>query len=86
VMVYASMDTTVPGRVVFVAINRSTSSQVTAINGQPLSGTAHLFQMTAASAQGQSPIQPVPVGTQAVSGTSLTVTLPALSVTTIDVY
>jgi Glycoside hydrolase family 44 len=86
VMVYASTDTTVAGRVVFVAINRSTSSQVTAINGQPLSGTAHLFQMTAASAQGQSPIQPVPVGTQAVSGTSLTVTLPALSVTTIDVY
>jgi hypothetical protein len=86
VVVYASTDSTAPGRVVFVAINRSTSTQVTAINGQSLSGTAHLFQMTASSAQGQSPIQPIPTGTQLVSGTSLTVTLPALSVTTIDVY
>ena len=86
VVVYASTDTAVPGRVVFVAINRSTSPQVTAINGQTLSGTAHLYQMTAASAQNQSPIQPVPAGTQPASGTSLTVTLPPLSVTTIDIY
>ena len=86
VVVYASTDSTIPGRVVFVAINRATSSQVTAIAGQTLSGTAHLFEMTAASAQGQSPIQPVAAGTQSVSGTSLTVTLPALSVTTIDIY
>jgi len=86
VVVYASTDSTIPGRVVFVAINRATSSQVTAIAGQTLSGTAHLFQMTAASAQGQSPIRPVPAGTQSVSGASLTVTLPALSVTTIDIY
>jgi hypothetical protein len=86
VVVYASTDSTTPGRVVFVAINRSTSTQVTAINGQSLSGTAHLFQMTAASAQGQSTIQPVAIGTQPASGTSFTVTLPALSVTTIDVY
>lgn len=86
VVVYASTDSTVSGRVVFVAINRSTSTQVTAITGQTLSGTAHLFQMTASSAQGQSPIQPVAAGTQAVSGTSLTVTLPGLSVTTIDIY
>jgi hypothetical protein len=86
VVVYASTDSTVSGRVVVVAINRSTSTQITAITGQRLSGTAHLFQMTASSAQGQSPIQPVAAGTQAVSGTSLTVTLPALSVTTIDIY
>jgi fibronectin type 3 domain-containing protein len=85
VVVYASSDSTTPGRFVFVAINRSTSSQVTAINGQSLSGTAHLYQMTSASAQGQSPVQPVSIGTMAVSGTSLTVTLPALSVTTIEV-
>ena len=38
---------------VFVAINRSTSAQVTAINGPALSGTAPLYQMTAASAQTQ---------------------------------
>jgi fibronectin type 3 domain-containing protein len=86
VVVYASTDSSMPGRVVFVAINRSTSTQVTAITGQTLSGTAHLFQITASSAQGQSPIQPVAAGTQAVSGTSLAVTLPALSVTTIDIY
>ena len=86
VAVYASTDTNKPGRVVYVAINRSTSDQVTAIVGQPMSGTAHLFQMTAASARGQSKIQPVAAGSMAVAGSSLTVTLPALSVTTIDVY
>jgi fibronectin type 3 domain-containing protein len=86
VAVYASTDTNKPGRVVYVAINRSTSDQVTAIVGQPMSGTAHLFQMTAASARGQSKIKPVAAGSMAVAGSSLTVTLPALSVTTIDVY
>ena len=86
VMVYASEDSTTPGRVVFVAINRSTAAQVTAINGATLSGTAHLYQMTAASAAGQSTVAPVAAGSMAVSGTSMTVTLPALSVTTIDVH
>lgn len=86
VAVYASTDSNRPGRVVYVAINRSTTSQATAIVGQTLSGTAHLYQMTAASAQGQGKIRPVAAGTVAVSGSSLTVTLPALSVTTIDVY
>jgi len=86
VVVYASLDSTTPGRVVFVAINRSTSSKVTAINGQALFGTAYLYQITAASAQTQSPIEPVSAGSMAVSGSSLTVTLPALSVTTIDVH
>jgi fibronectin type 3 domain-containing protein len=85
VVVYASTDSTTPGRVVFVAINRFTSSQITAINGLPLSGTAHLYQMTASSAQSQSPIVPVTAGTMSASGSSLTITLPALSVTTIDV-
>jgi len=41
--------------------------------------------MTAASAQGQNPVQPVAVGTMPVSGSSLTITLPTYSVTTIDV-
>ena len=85
VVVYASSDSTTPGRLVFVAINRSTASQVTAISGQSLSGTAYLYQMTAASAQGQNPVEPVSIGTMAVSGSSFTVTLPALSVTTIEV-
>jgi len=85
VAVYASLDSTTLGRVVFVAINRSTSSRVTAINGQSLSGTATIYQMTASSAQGQNPIKPLLVGQMAVSGTSLSITLPALSVTTIEV-
>src|SRR5215470_1552006 len=43
VVVYASTDSTTPGRTVFVAINRSTSSQVTAIDGVNLSGIATLY-------------------------------------------
>src|SRR6266446_8839390 len=85
VVVYASSDSSILGRIVFVAINRSNAAKVTAINGQALSGTAHLYQMTAASAQGQNPVQPVTVGTMPVSGSSLTIALPAYSVTTIDV-
>jgi hypothetical protein len=85
VVVYASTDSTVPGRIIFVAINRSNAQKVTAITGQALSGTAHLYQMTAASAQAQSPVQPVSIGTMTASGSTLTITLPAYSVTTIDV-
>jgi len=85
VMVYASSDSSTPGRYVFVAINRSTSAQVTAINGVNLSGIATLYQMTANTAQGQNPIRPVSVGTIAATGNSMKVSLPALSVTTIEV-
>ncbi|HMK31492.1 MAG TPA: glycoside hydrolase family 44 protein, partial [Terriglobales bacterium] len=85
VAVYASADSGAPGRLVFVAINRATSAQVTAITGVALSGTASVYQMTAASAQGQSPIHPLLVQQTAVSGSSMTITLPALSVTTIEV-
>ena len=85
VMVYASSDSTTPGHYIFVAINRSTSAQVTAINGVTLSGVATLYQITASSASGQNPVHPVLVNTQAVNGTSFQVNLPALSVTTIDV-
>jgi hypothetical protein len=86
VVVYASTDSSTSGRVVFVAINRSNAAKVTAINGQALSGMAHLYQMTATSASGQSVVQPVSIGTMAVSGSSLSITLPAYSVTTIDVH
>jgi alpha-L-arabinofuranosidase len=84
VTVYASADSTTPGRIIFVAINRSASAKVTVINGQPLSGTARLYQMTASSVQGQNPVQPVPAGQVPVNSSSLTITLPALSVTTIE--
>jgi len=86
VVVYASSDSTTPGRIVFVAINRSASVQVTTITGQPLSGTAYLYQITAASAQGQNPVEPVAIVTMPASGSSLTISLPALSVTTIDIH
>ena len=86
VVVYASKDSTNPKRVVFVAINRASASQITAISGAPLSGTAHMYQMTATTAQGQIPVTPVAVGQTAVSGSSLTLTLPAYSVTTIDIH
>ena len=86
VAVYASKDSTAPGRVVFVAINRTKNSLVTAINGLSLSGTASIYQITATSASGQTPIHPLLIGTQAASGTLLKITLPALSVTTIDVH
>jgi fibronectin type 3 domain-containing protein len=86
VVVHASTDSTSPGRVVFVAINRSNTSKVTAINGQALSGTARLYQMTGPSAAVQTVVQPVSIGTMPVSGSSLTVTLPAYSVTTIDIH
>jgi hypothetical protein len=85
VVVYASSDSSILGRIVFVAINRSNAPKVTAINGQTLTGTAHLYQMTASSSAGETVIQPVSIGTMAVSGSSLSITLPAYSVTTIDV-
>src|SRR6266576_1710785 len=84
VVVYASSDSATPGRFVFVAINRSNATKVTAIDGQSLNGTAHLYQMTSASGAGQTVVQPVSIGTMPVSGSSLTITLPAYSVTTID--
>jgi hypothetical protein len=89
VMVYASTDSTTPGRVVLVVINRANTSQVAAISGLTLSGTASLYQMTATTASAQStagdPVTPVSIGTMAVSSSSLTLTLPAYSVTTINV-
>jgi hypothetical protein len=86
VAVYVSTDSGHAGRVVMVAINRSALEQVATITGQPLSGAAHLFQMTAATAAKQSTVRPVAAGIQPVSGSSITLTLPALSVTTVDIY
>jgi len=86
VAAYASTDSAHPGRTVFVAINRATTAKQTLLSGLPVSGTAHLWRISASSATGQSPVRPVAAGTQAVSGSSLSLALPALSVTTIDVY
>ena len=86
IAVYVSTDGSHAGRVVMVAINRSPLQQMAVINGQPLSGAAHLFQMTAATAAKQKIVQPVSAGIQPVSGSSIALTLPALSVTTVDIY
>ena len=86
VAAYVSTDSTQPGRTVLVLINRSFSSQVVAVEGQPVAGTAHVYQMTAASAAGQTTVQPVASGTQPVSGSTVAFTLPALSVTTVDIH
>ena len=86
VVVYVSTDSTRADRVVMVAINRSTSAQATTVAGQALSGTAHLFQMTAATTAKQDTIRPIAAGTQPVSGSSLSLNLPPLSVTTIDIH
>jgi hypothetical protein len=87
VAAYVSKDSTRPGRVVMVLINRSASAQTIAVNGQPLSGTAHVFRTTASSASAQGTvIAPVAAGTLAVSASTLTISLPALSVTTVDIY
>jgi hypothetical protein len=86
VAVYVSTDSGRAGRVVMVAINRSPFDQSATITGQPLSGAAHLFQMTSATAAKQTTVRPVVAGFQPVSGSSITLTLPALSVTTVDIY
>jgi hypothetical protein len=86
VSVYVSTDSARAGRVVMVAINRSVTEQTAAVSGQSMSGEAHVFQMSAQSTSKQTPIHPVAVGVQPVSGSSLSLTLPALSVTTVDIY
>jgi len=53
IAVYVSTDGSRADRVVMVAINRSPSEQMAVISGQRLSGAAHLFQMTAATAAKQ---------------------------------
>ena len=78
-----------PGRFVFVAINRSTAAQRVSVDGLALAGTATSYRMTAASAAAQvaagQHVAPVRVGQAAVSGSSMLLDLPALSVTTVEV-
>ena len=86
VVAYVSTDSTRAGRVVMVVINRSPMDQVATVTGQPLSGAAHLFRISAATAAKQGTISPVAAGVQPVNGSSLTLTVPGLSVTTVDIY
>ena len=79
VAAYASMDTTMPGRVVFVAINRSTSFQDVALSGATLAGTAKVYRMNGALTA------PAFVGQVPVNGTVLYLSLPPMSVSTVEV-
>ncbi len=85
VSAYVSSDSSAPGHIVIVAINRHSTTLVARFTGLALAGTARLYQVTASTASVQSSISPVPVGTLAVNGATLTVDLPAMSVTTIDI-
>ena len=85
VVAYVSTDSSSPGRTVVVAINRSVIAQSTAITGAPLSGTATVYRITADSAATQPAITPVLVTSQPVSSGTLTLTLPPLSVTTVNI-
>ena len=90
VAAYVSLDSQVPGRVVFVAINRGTSLRVVSFQGQALAGTASVYRITAESAQAQraaaQPVAPVLAGLVPVGGTSWAVALPPMSVTTVEVH
>jgi hypothetical protein len=79
VAAYVSQDSTSPGRVVIVAINRSDDFQDVELSGLPLSGTARLYRMNADAAQ------PVFAGQTFVNGTSWFVTLPPMSISTVEI-
>ena len=89
VAAYVSLDSQVPGRVVFVAINRSTGLRIVSFQGQPLAGNASVYRITTESAQSQraaaQPVAPVLAGQVPVGGTSWAVALPPMSVTTVEV-
>jgi hypothetical protein len=85
-VVYSSHDSTTPGRAVSWPSIARPPAKVTAINRQPLSGTAYHYQMTAASAQNRSPVAPVPAGQMPATRSSITITRPPVSVTTLDAH
>lgn len=85
VTAYVSRDSSAPGHVVIVAINRDVAAQTTGFTGLTLSGSARIYRISASTAAVQPTIGPVSVGTQAVSGQSFQIDLPALSVTTVDI-
>src|SRR5258708_686796 len=82
---YVSSDSKVPGRIVIVAINRSLANVSTSFAGLPPSGSARVYQMSAAPAAGQREIAPIPVGSVPLSESILRLTLPSLSVSTIEI-
>ena len=92
VAAYVSRDTRTTGRVIIVAINRSSVGQDVAFRGLAMAGTASVFRIDAGSSQAQinahTPVQPVLAGRVAMhqGGTGdWVIYLPPLSVSTIEV-
>jgi hypothetical protein len=79
VAAYVSHDSAKSGRSVLVLINRSTSDQDLTLNGLTVAGTAKAYRMDA-----QHPT-PMPIGQVSVNGTTWTVSLPAMSITTVEI-
>jgi len=86
VAAYVSTSTTHTGRVVMVLINRSFAQQNTTVTGQTLTGTARIWRISASQVSGNNNLYPQSAGTQAASGSSITLNLPSLSITTVDIY
>jgi hypothetical protein len=80
VAAYVSQDSTQPGRVVIVAINRSTDFEDVDLSGVSLSGTARVYRMTGDAAT------PLLVGEVPVNGTSWFLTLPPMTISTVDIH
>ena len=78
VAVYLSQDSKTAGRYVMVALNRSTSAQNVGFNGLAVAGTARIYRLEGSSSS------PVFAGSVAANLASWVVTLPALSVSTIE--
>lgn len=79
VAVYVSRDSTRAGRYVIVALNRSTASQAVSFSGLAIVGTARVYRV-----QGTNPA-PAFVGEEPVNLASWIVTLPPLSVSTLEI-
>ena len=79
VAAYLSQDSTRTGRYVIVALNRSTNAQDVAFHGLAVSGTARIYIL-----QGTSPM-PAFAGQVPVDLASWVVTLPPLSVATVEI-
>ncbi|HUJ45265.1 MAG TPA: glycoside hydrolase family 44 protein, partial [Opitutaceae bacterium] len=79
VAVYVSQDSHTSGRYVVVAINRSTTAQDVGFSGLAVSGNARIFRVEGTGST------PVLVGQGPVDLATWVVTLPALSVSTVEI-
>lgn len=85
VSVYASADSSRPGRQVVVAINRSAAAREASIVGLKAGASAQMYRLTHASGLRGGAIVPEPVVGKVAVQADLKVVLPALSVTTLEI-